>query len=107
MNPEAWRALRHHPAVVPAITQRANAICDEANTNAVTSMDPRAVTRLSPSGDPAYLVTVQDNPSTSRARARIKPNPDNMLGVVAEAAESALLKATLANPSDPIPGAEA
>lgn len=107
INEDAWRALLHHPTVVQAITQRANAICDQANTNATTAMDPRAVKRLSPGGDPAFVVSVQDSPHTSRARARVKTNPTNMLGVVADAAESVLFKAMMASPSDPIPGAEA
>ncbi|MEC4763796.1 hypothetical protein VT930_11845 [Mycobacterium sherrisii] len=106
VNEEAWRALLHHPTVVAAITARANAIADQANSN--VGMDPRAIEHLSPDGDPAYVVTVQNRSNTSRARARVRTNPDNMLGVVDDAHHSTLFQAMLAHPSDPIPeGAEA
>lgn len=105
VNEEAWRALLHHPSVVAAITARANAICNQANAN--VGMDPRAVERLAPNGDAAYVVTVQNRSNTSRARARVRTNPDNMLGVLDDAHHSTLFNAMLAHPSDPIPEGEA
>ncbi|MEB4210965.1 hypothetical protein [Mycobacterium sp. 94-17] len=107
INEDVWRSLlRDHPQVQAAVMQRAQAIADAANDNATSALDPRTVERLAPGGEPAYLVKAQDNPHATRFRARVVCNPETFLGVLAEAQESSLLAATLANPSDPIPGAE-
>lgn len=100
IDPSAWRALLHHPAVVEAIVQRANQIRDTAN--GMVAMDPRAVERLTEQepGDP-YKVTLQNRPDTTRPRAKVKPA--TMLGQLDEAHNSTLWKAAMEHPSDPIP----
>ncbi len=98
IDEDAWRALLHVPQVVDAITQRAQDICDAANS--LVAMDPRAVERLG-QGEEAYKVTVQNRVDTTRARARVKAA--NLLGIIDDAHNSTLLKAMLTAPSDPIP----
>lgn len=100
INEDAWRALLHHPQVVAALQQRAQDIADFAN--GTIGMDQRAIERLTEQdpGDP-YQVSVQNDPNTARARAKVKPKTE--LGKLDEAHNSTLLKALLVHPSDPIP----
>jgi hypothetical protein len=93
-----WRALLHHPYVVSAITQRAQNICDYANS--LVSVEPQTAKRLGEM--PAYDISVQNQPDTQRARARVKPR--NLLGRFDEALNSTLYKAMEQYPSDPKPG---
>lgn len=100
INEDVWRGLLHHPSVVTAITARANAIAETANS--LVAMDPRAVARLG-QGKPAYTTELRNDPHASRARVRVLPNPETMLGVIDDAHHSTLLKSVAAFPSDPFP----
>jgi hypothetical protein len=89
-NPEGWQALLHDPRVVEAIAKRAAHIAETAN--GLVGLSPATKTRLSVESDgkPAYDYVVQDDPSTKRARARVKPA--SILGSVDDAVNSTLLK---------------
>lgn len=91
LDPAMWQALLHDPAVVAAITDRANAMCAAANSMAVT---PGA----------QYVVTVQNRSNTTRARARVRPGGDDPYkAMVDDAVHSTLLKVMDQYPSDPKP----
>jgi hypothetical protein len=92
-----WRSLTHHPAVVAAITARANEIADAANS--MVNLDARTKKRLD-NGQPAYVVSVQNRGDTTRARAKVKAS--GLLGLVDDAANATLWKAMLGFPSDPV-----
>jgi hypothetical protein len=94
-NATAFKKLLHSPAAVNAVTQRASEIC--AAANAMVALDARTIERLG-DGQPAYKVTVQNNPDTTRARARVLPA--GILGAVDDAHNATLLKAVDAHPSD-------
>lgn len=85
-NEEAKRKLLHHPAVVAAITAKAEQMARYANNLSITE-------------DAEYGVTVQNNPETTRARARVRPM--NYEAMVDDAYHSTLLKTLAAFPSDP------
>lgn len=101
IDEEKWHALMHSAPVKAAVAQRAIDIRDEANN--MVAMDPRAVARLNPNGEPAYDYFLNDNESNTRPRARVHPSYTNSLGFIDDAQNSTLLKAMAAHPSDPIP----
>lgn len=76
INPEAWRALLQHPAVIEAIAARAQGVCDAANSLAITE-------------GASYEVT-QHADGTASVHAGGE-NP--IKGIVDDAAHSTLLKA--------------
>lgn len=98
LKPEAWRALLHHQAVVDAITQRAQEVADAANE--MVALDPRTIERLEAQGNvgPAYDILVQNQPDTTRPRARVQAA--NFKGILDDAHNSTLYKAmnTAPNP---------
>ncbi|OBI53590.1 hypothetical protein [Mycobacterium sp. E787] len=97
-NTDTMRALLHHPAVVAAITQRAQNICDEANSLAEHIGRPGREA-------PRYDALIQNRSDSTRARARVYPA--NYQALLDTAKNSTLLKATMAYPSDPIPTSQA
>jgi hypothetical protein len=95
-NPAAFKRLLHSAHAVHAITKRANEICEAAN--GMVGLDARTVERLG-DGQPLYKVEVENDPSTTRARARVLPN--NFAGALDQAHFLTLLKSQDAHPSDP------
>jgi hypothetical protein len=87
-NPKAFKRLLHSAHAVASITKVANEICEAANS--MVGLDARTVERLS-DGQPLYRVEVENNPSDTRARARVLPN--NFAGALDQARFLTLLKA--------------
>jgi hypothetical protein len=94
--PPGWfKRLLHSAHAVAKITAAADEICEAANS--MVGLDARTVERLS-DGQPLYRVEVENNPSDTRARARVLPA--NFAGALDNAAFLTLLKAQDVHPSD-------
>lgn len=108
INEDAWTAMMHSQVVGRAVVHRAQAIADAANASANDSLDARAIQRLNPNGEDAFVVTVHNDESTSRVRASVHASRTNELGFVADAQDSSLYKAMIAvsdgGASDSAPG---
>jgi hypothetical protein len=97
LNVAEFRRLLHRRDVVAAITERANAIADAAN--GMIGLDPDTVARVGATQDgPAYVVQIQDESETTRARARVTTNGE--LGKLDQQTHLTLMKAMDEHPSD-------
>lgn len=88
LSAEQFRALLHDPIVVAAITERAQGVCDDAN-------------RMKKKPNAQYIIRVQNQAASSRARAFVKPG--NADAFYDDALHSTLLKAAANAPNDPKP----